>query len=167
MKDKFYYLLHPRPVYIIGSGSIDNKEINFMAASWVMPVSEDIPTVALASDKTQYTTELIEKYKQFSINIVDDYKLIWNVGTTSGRKIKKHEKFNIKFMRGKVLDVPIIDGSIGYLEVKVINRLEVAEVYLYIGQVMNYDGNIDLYYKIPSHKGKRVFVFYSKDLYYV
>ncbi len=30
---KFYYLLHPRPIVIIGSGSIKNNEVNFMACS--------------------------------------------------------------------------------------------------------------------------------------
>ncbi|MEM5829952.1 MAG: flavin reductase family protein [Candidatus Aenigmatarchaeota archaeon] len=170
---KFYYLLHPRPVYVIGSGSFNNNEINFMAASWVMPVAEDIPSICLACDKEQYTYQLIEKYKQFSVNLIDDINLIWKLGTTSGKEINKVKEFNLKVIRGKILDVPILENSLAFLEAKVINKIDVVEVALYIAEVVNYDGkNLDEYglkefWKIPLHKGGKAFVFIDKKLYFV
>lgn len=174
MKDiKFYRLLHPRPVYIIGSGSVDNNEINFMAASWVSPISENPNLVSLACDKETKTYELIEKHKQFSINITDDIELIWKVGTTSGKEINKIEKFSIKYKRGEKLDVPILEDCLGFLEIKVINKLDIGDHVLFIGEVENFYGkNLEYYgwkehYRIPLHKGGKAFVFPEKNLRFI
>ncbi|MEM5828001.1 MAG: flavin reductase family protein [Candidatus Aenigmatarchaeota archaeon] len=170
---KFYYLLHPRPVYVIGSGSVNNNEINFMSASWVMPVAEDIPSICLACDREQYSYSLIEKYKQFSVNLIDDINLIWKLGTTSGKEINKVKEFNLKVIKGKKLDVPILENSLAFLEAKVFNKIEIAEVTLYIAEVVNYEGkNLDEYglkefWKIPLHKGGKAFVFIDKKLHFV
>ncbi|MCD6488355.1 MAG: flavin reductase [Desulfurococcales archaeon] len=45
-----YYVLHPRPVYLIVTRRKQGG-YNVMAASWVMPVSEEPPLVALAISK--------------------------------------------------------------------------------------------------------------------
>jgi len=170
---KFYYLLHPRPVYVIGSGSIKNNEINFMAASWVMPVAEDIPSICLACETEQYTTELIEKYKQFSVNLIDDINLIWKLGTTSGREINKVKEFNLKVISGKKLDVPILENSLAFLEAKVTNKVKVAEVNLYIAEVVNFEGKdleeygLKEFWKVPLHKGGKAFVFPEKKLHFI
>ncbi len=50
VKNKHYLMLHPRPVYVIGSG-IYGTEANFMAASWVTPVAEEPPLVAVFVEK--------------------------------------------------------------------------------------------------------------------
>lgn len=168
-KEKYYRLLHPRPVYVIGSGSIKNNEINFMAASWVSPITES-GIVSLACDKETKTYELIEKYKQFSINITDNIDLIWNVGTISGKEVNKIEKFKIEYESGKVLDVPILKERLGYLEVRVINQIDLKDHILYLGEVVNFDAkNADIYgwkeyWRIPLHKGGKAFVFPEKKL---
>lgn len=168
-KEKYYRLLHPRPAYVIGSGSIKSEEINFMAASWVSPVT-DSGIVSLACDKETKTFELIEKYKQFSINITDDTDLIWKVGTTSGKEINKVEKFKIEYESGKVLDVPILKKCLGYLEVKLINKVDLGDHMLYLGEVVNfYAENADIYgwkeyWRIPMHKGGKAFVFPERKL---
>ncbi len=73
---KFYYLLHPRPVVIIGSGSIKNNEINFMACSWITLISEEPETFGFACYKEHYTAELVLKYRQFSVIVTDNIDLI-------------------------------------------------------------------------------------------
>jgi len=165
---KFYYLLHPRPVIAIGSGSVKSNEINFIPVSWITPVSEEPPTVGFASYKENYTNILIEKYKQFSISVIDDIDLLWKIGTTSGRNVNKVEKFNIKIISGKKLDVPIIENNLGFMECKLINSVEVGEVIFYIGEVVNWEAkDFDKYgwrdvSKIPLHKGGKAFAFAEK-----
>jgi len=165
---KFYYLLHPRPVAAIGSGSIKNNEINFMASSWITPISEEPPMVGFASYKENYTNVLIEKYKQFSVNIIEDIDLLWKIGTTSGREVNKVEKFNIKVIPGKKLDVPIIENSLGFMECKLINSVEVGEDMFYIGEVVNWEArDFDRYgwkdiSKIPLNKAGKAFAFAEK-----
>mgnify|MGYP001626292450 CR=1 FL=1 len=169
MSRKFYYTLHPRLCVIIGSGKVSENVINFMAATWITPISEDLPTVGFSCSKETYTCELIKKYKQFSVNIVKDVKLIWQVGTTSGKEINKVEKFKIKFKAGKVLDVPIIEDCLAYLECRVIKEVEVSECIFFIGEVKNWEAqNFDEYgfknfWELPYHKAGRAFVFLSKN----
>ncbi|WP_051920511.1 flavin reductase family protein [Thermodesulfobacterium hydrogeniphilum] len=166
---KFYRTLHPRPVAIIGSGDT-NKEINFMACSWITPIAEDISALGFACDKGHYTYELIQKYKQFSVNIVEDLDLIWKVGTSSGKEINKAETFNIKFKSGKALSVPLIEGALANLECKVIKDVEIGEVMFYIGEVKHWKAqNFDEYgykefWKVPLHKSGKAFAFPSKKL---
>jgi len=169
---KFYYLLHPRPVVIVGSGSVTKNEINFMASSWITPISEEPAIIGFACYKENYTTELIQKYKQFSIIITEDINLIWKVGTVSGREVNKVKKFNIKAIPGKKLDVPIIEKYLGYAECKLINTVEVGEDLFFIGEVVNWEAkNFDRYgwkdiSKIPLHKGGKAFAF-AKELKFI
>ncbi|MCC6039955.1 MAG: flavin reductase family protein, partial [Thermofilum sp.] len=84
---RFYLLLHPRPAYIIGSGKVGER-VNFMAASWVTPIAEEPPLVGVAVDVTSYTHELIERYGEFTVNVVPVSMLekLYYVGSRSGRK---------------------------------------------------------------------------------
>ena len=170
---KFYYLLHPRPVVIIGSGSVKNNEINFMAASWVTPISEDLEAFGFACYKENYTAELVKKYKQFSIIITNDIDLIWKVGTVSGREVNKVEKFGINVESGEKLDVPIIEDCLGFAECKLIETVEIGEDYFFIGEVVNwYAKNYNQYgwkehWNIPLHKAGKAFTFPSKSLKFV
>jgi flavin reductase (DIM6/NTAB) family NADH-FMN oxidoreductase RutF len=172
MLKKFYYILHPRPAYAIGSGSMNNNEINFMAASWVMPCDDEIKAVVLACEKENRTFELIEKYKQYSINVVDDYNLLWKLGTTSGKEIDKVKKFNLKVKKGNKLDVPVLENALGVIEAKVINFVDVGAHRLFIGEVVDYYGDVEEYglkefWKVPLHKGGKAFASINKYLNFI
>lgn len=92
--EKWYYLLHPRPVYIIAAAA--GGRVNFMAASWVMPFSEDPPRIVAALDKEAFTTSLILDSGVFTVNIldVDQRDFIYTAGTTTGREIDKVRELN-------------------------------------------------------------------------
>jgi len=155
-------------VVVIGSGSVKNNEINFMAASWVTPISEEPETFGFACYKENHTSDLVQKYKQFSVIIIDDIDLIWKVGTTSGKEINKVEEFKIKVKPGKKLDVPLIENSLGYAECKLTRTVEVGEDWFFIGEVVNWEAKeFDRYgwkdiSKIPLHKGGKAFAFAEK-----
>jgi len=169
---KFYRTLHPRPVVVIGSGNVEKEEVNFMACSWITPIAEDIPALGFACDKGHFTHRLIQKYKEFSVNITEDIELIWKVGTSSGKEINKVEKFSIKVKKGKILSVPLLENALAVLECKVIEEVEVGEVMFYIGEVKNWDArDFDEYgykefWRLPLHKGGKAFTFSSKKLYF-
>jgi len=137
VKSRQYLILHPRPVYIIGSGKF-GEEVNLMAASWVMPVSEEPPKVALSVDKECYTFELIEKYGEFTVNVVEEKYLdeIWFLGTTSGREGDKIAKTGLTVVKGRKVDAPVIKEAIGVLEAKVSEKIDVGECRLYVGDIV-------------------------------
>ncbi len=133
-----YLPLHPRPAYLIVSGK--GNEVNVMAASWVMPVSEEPLRIALALDRETYTFELIEKYREFTVNVVDA-KLVDKVylaGTISGRKVKnKISYLGLHTTPSLKIETPGIEEAVGIIEARVWNSLDVGEVRLYIADVVS------------------------------
>ncbi len=137
VKNKHYLMLHPRPVYVIGSG-IYGTEANFMAASWVTPVAEEPPLVAVSVEKETKTHELIEKHGEFTINILEQEYLdeIWFFGTKSGRKVDKIKLTKLSVKQGYKVKAPIIGEAVGIIEVKVKNKIDAGECILYIGEII-------------------------------
>ncbi len=133
--ERYYMLLHPRPAYVIGSGKWSEK-INFMAASWVSPIAEEPPLVGVAIDVESYTHELIERYQQYTINVVDKRHInrIYAVGSVSGREFDKTKVFIPA--KGSLIDAPIVKDAIGVLECVVENNVEAEDVTLFIGRVV-------------------------------
>ena len=131
---KFYLLLHPRPAYIIGSGRVGEK-VNFMAASWVTPVAEEPPLVGVAVDVTSYTHELIEKYGEFTVNVVPVSMLdkLYYVGSRSGRREDKAAA--VPHRRAERVSAPVVEGALGVLECVVEDRLRAEDVTFFVGRV--------------------------------
>ena len=100
--ESFYLVLHPRPAYLIGSGRV-GEAANFMAASWVTPVSEDPPRLAVAVGVDSYTYELIKRYGEFTVNVYPAEKIdvIYACGSMSGRKINKISRLGLEATRGR------------------------------------------------------------------
>ncbi|MCD6368313.1 MAG: flavin reductase family protein [Thermoproteales archaeon] len=136
--DKFYLLLHPRPAYIIGAGRFD-EVVNFMAASWVTPVSEEPPRVVVAVGVDSFTNELIKKYREFTVNIypierIDD---VYFLGSTSGWEINKVEKLGLKVGEGEKVKAPVLLDSLAFLECKLVLEVESGDTTIFIGEVVN------------------------------
>jgi len=145
--DPFYRILHPRPAYLIVSGR--GEDINIMAASWVMPVSEEPWTVGLALDRETYTYQLVKKYGEFTVNIVtiDEVNLVYYVGTVSKYNVDKIKERNISLTPSKNVETPHYTKAIGYLECKVMNMIPIGEVDLIIGEVLGAYARSDLFTK--------------------
>ncbi len=136
---KFYYLLHPRPVVVIVTKCANGK-INAMSASWITPISEDPPTIAVAIDRASFTHECLEYSGEATINIPSSshINLVYEIGTTSGREIDKISKFRIELTTSKRITTPRWSEALGWLEVKVDRYIDVGEVRLYIFNVIEY-----------------------------
>ncbi len=146
VKFKHYLLLHPRPVYVIGSG-VYGKEANLMAASWVTPVAEEPPLVAVSVEKETKTHKLIEKYGEFTINILEQEHLdeIWLFGTKSGNKVDKIKLTKLNVKKGFKVKAPIISEAIGIIEAKVANKVDAGECALYIGEIVHAEAESEKY----------------------
>jgi flavin reductase (DIM6/NTAB) family NADH-FMN oxidoreductase RutF len=160
-----YKFFHPRLAIIVGSGKY-GKDENFMACSWNMPILEDI--VGISIGKESYTFQLIEKYKEFSINILpfEKRELIYKLGTTSGKEINKVKEFNLKVVKGKKTDLPILEDCIAFLECKVIKEIDFDDVMLFAGKVLHAEYEKEFFnektgydkIKLPFHLRGNIFV---------
>ncbi|MCS7111629.1 MAG: flavin reductase family protein [Ignisphaera sp.] len=134
---RFYYILHPRPVVVIITRCANGK-INAMSASWITPVSEDHPTIAVAIDRTSFTHECLEYSGEATINIPSfiHADLVYKIGTSSGREIDKIERFRITLIGSKKISTPRWSEAVGWLEVKVDRYIDIGEVRLYVFNVV-------------------------------
>ena len=133
--DRFYLILHPRPAYVIGSGRV-GVDANYMAASWVTPVAEEPPLVGVAVDVESHTYSLIDKYKEFTVNVlsIDDLDLIYEVGHTHGWEVDKLEI--LPGVKGEKVRAPIPEKAIAALECRVYDSIEAEDVVFYAGEVL-------------------------------
>lgn len=133
----FHFLLHPRPVVLVCSLDKDGKP-NIMACSWITPVSEEPPLIALSLWRRGYTHQLIEAAKEFTVNIpsADLVKAVWIAGTRSGRRTDKFAITGLKTQPAKKVSAPIIEQCIGHLECKLVNCVKAGECNIYIAEVV-------------------------------
>lgn len=139
MKDvleEFYLLLHPRPAYLIGSGRV-GEVVDFMAASWVTPASEEPPRIVVAVGVDSYTNELIKKYREFSVNVypLDKIDVIYACGVLSGRNVDKASKLGLRVAKGRRIAAPVLGDAVAVLECEVWKTLELGDTSLVIGDV--------------------------------
>ena len=167
--ERFYLLLHPRPVYVIGSGRF-GEEINFMSASWVSPVSEEPPRVIVAVDKEAYTHELISRWMEFTVNIlgIDRIDDIYFFGSTTGREVDKAAARGYRVSKGRFVGAPVLEGVLGWIECRVSVKVDSGDTTLFIGDVVYAEADDRFYderrgwnYRsvtIPLHNWGRAFL---------
>ena len=165
---RFYLALHPRPAYIIGSGAYGSRA-NLMAASWVTPVSEEPPRVAVAIDKESFTWELIKERGEFTVNVLSAERIneIYYVGSRSGRDVDKLSASGLKVARGEEVSSPVVLDSIAVLECRAFTSVDCGDTTLVIGDVVRCLVNEELFeerrgwdlrrVRIPLHVWGRAF----------
>lgn len=133
---RFYLILHPRPAYVIGSGKW-GETVNFMAASWVTPIAEEPPLVGVAIDVESYTFELIEKFREFTVNVLPMSLVdkIYFVGSRSGRDVDKTGV--LEAVKGEKVSAPVAKDAIGVLECKVVDEVVAEDVKFFVGEVVS------------------------------
>lgn len=161
-----YRLLHPRPVVLICSADRSGK-VNVMACSWITPISDDPPLIAISLWLKGYTHKLIDETGEFTVNIpsVNLLKQVWIAGTKSGSKIDKVKLLNLTFTQAKAVKPPAIENCIGVLECKVKNKITINEQALYIAEVVKAYAEEELFKdkvwsmkaNILHHAGGRIF----------
>ncbi|RKZ27156.1 hypothetical protein DRQ20_01205 [bacterium] len=164
-----YRMLHPELTVLLTTVDKNGKG-NVCAVAWNMPVSEEPFCVAFALDEEHLSTRNLMETDEFILNIPgkDMLEDVWFCGTRSGRKVDKLRRFEVE--DGKKVKVPRIKGCAGYLEGRVIKRMEVGECVLFVGEIVHYEVDKKLfgeYWKEGSvllHLGGKYFTLPGKPL---
>jgi flavin reductase (DIM6/NTAB) family NADH-FMN oxidoreductase RutF len=155
--EEFYHLINHGPCVLITSG---NKEIrNIAPIAWLTPINDDPPLVGICVASSHYTSELIDKYKEFVINIpsVDLLDVVKTTGKFSGREKDKFKVVKVTPEDGIKVSIVHIKECIGFIEVKVIETKEYDGVKLYIGKVLHCEVEDSLYNKyLDTKKAKTI-----------
>ncbi len=133
---RFYYLLHPRPVVVVGT-LCPNGRANFAPVSWSTPVSEEPPAVAIAVDAGAYTRECLDFCGEASLNVLslDDAQLVYDLGSASGRDVDKVSRFKLELVESESIRPPGLSRSLAILESGAAGRYPVGESVLYVLEV--------------------------------
>lgn len=136
---KFYYVLHPRPTVVIIS-KCPNMKYNIMSASWVTPISEEPPTIAIAIDREAYTNQCLEFHREATINMptMEQIDIVYGVGSVSGREVDKISKYGIVLENSKNISVPRWRDVACWYEARVLSYQDIGEVRLYIFEVLDH-----------------------------
>jgi flavin reductase (DIM6/NTAB) family NADH-FMN oxidoreductase RutF len=105
---------------------------NIMAAAWSMPVEFTPPRIAIVIDKRTFTRELVMASGMFGICIPGAalMDLTYAVGTSSGRDVDKFAKYDIAFIRGPELGLPLVETNCAaWMECRLIREPHTEDAY--------------------------------------
>lgn len=121
-------------LYIITTRSGD--KINGQIANSVIQISSEPPTIAVSLNRENYTHELLSESGKFAITILDDEAPLKHIGTFGFKCGRNFDKFDgVDYSLKDTLCPVILEHSLGYLELKVIDKVDVATHTVFIGEV--------------------------------
>lgn len=138
-------LLGGAPVVIVTSAW--RTVPNAMPVAWSMPVSVNPPLIAIAIHSSRQSHDMIKFGEEFAINIPS--KVIANhtqwLGMVSGLQGDKLEASNLPFFRARVVDAPLLEGCIGWLECTLHDHYTMGDHTLFIGRVVAAQADTDAF----------------------
>ena len=132
---KVYRLLYPAVPAIISC--YDRGFVFAMPVVTLVSLSNDPPLVGFSSSPSHATHKAVAVSRCFSVSWVDSSmaKAVETLGTTPHTTSDKLQAAGLKHTRGKLLDVPIIEGAVAYLECSLYGRQALGDHELLIGRV--------------------------------
>jgi len=150
--EKYYHLINHGPCVLITSG--DKKTKNIAPIAWVTPLNDDPPMVIICVASSHYTAKLINKFKEFVVNVpnVKMLDIVKKTGNVSGKEKNKFEIYKIKFEIGKKIKTVHLKYCVGFIETKLVYKKEFDGVNLYVGKVVHCEVEKEVYknYLIPQ-----------------
>ncbi len=120
------------------------QQYNGQIANALFQVTSEPPTIAVSINKENLTHEYITESKALTISVLSEktpMTFIGNFGFKSGRDIDKLKNTTYKMGTTKI---PIVtDYSLAYIEVKVIDKIDVGTHTIFIGNVIEGDITTD------------------------
>ena len=121
-------------MYVVAAKSGD--QINGQIVNTVFQITSSPPRIAVSINKENLTHELITQSGIFSVSILEESTplgFIGQLGFRSGRELDKLS--TVKHLRGIERCPIVVDNALAYLEVKVIDQVDVDTHTIFIGEV--------------------------------
>lgn len=121
-------------MYIVSSnkGTLFNAQI----ANTVFQVTSQPPTVSVSINKQNLTHEFIEASLRFGVSILSEDTPLNFIGRFGFRSGRTEDKFKSLGFKKLASGCPVVlDNALGYLEARVINKLDCGTHTLFLGEV--------------------------------
>jgi flavin reductase (DIM6/NTAB) family NADH-FMN oxidoreductase RutF/rubredoxin len=125
-------------MYIVGSHKGD--QINAQIANTVFQITSEPPSLAVSINKKNLTWEYIRESKAFAASVLSQetpLSFIGQFGFKSGRDTQKFQGVNYK--PGTTGSPIVLDNTIAFIEVKVVQEIDVGTHTIFIGEVVDSD----------------------------
>ncbi len=120
---------------------------NAAPIAWAMPLSINPPLIGLAVHPSRHTHDMIRFGEEFAINIPS--RVITNhtqwLGMVSGIHAEKLEASRIPFFKSRVINAPLLEGCIGWIECTLRDHYPVGDHTLFIGTVVSAQADTDAF----------------------
>ena len=132
-----YRLLHPRHTVLVSCAD-KNGKANIITLAWSMPVSINPPIVAISIAPKRYSHQLIEKTREFVVNIptMNIVKETLFCGRRSGRTYDKFKEAKLTPLPAKIVTPPIVKECVAHLECRLEQQMTTGDHTLFIGRVL-------------------------------
>jgi flavin reductase (DIM6/NTAB) family NADH-FMN oxidoreductase RutF len=128
----------PAPAVLIGCGTIDKP--NLMTCSWFGTICSDPPMVNVSIRKSRFSHQLIQEYREFTVNIprVSDLDAVKFCGAESGRDCNKFQKLSLTPVSCPPLqNAPMIDEFFHVLGCRVKQFIELGSHDMFLAEVVS------------------------------
>jgi len=144
---KALQMLDHGPTTLLAVQDEKHSRLNVFTVSWIIPCSHKPPLVAFSCNPKNYSHELINNTREFTVNIpnVPFIDKLHFCGTTSGCKIAKVEKLALTLVKSQSLKTPLVDECIAHLECKVVQSIIAGDHTIYIAEVLAASANNEFF----------------------
>lgn len=141
-------MMFPLPTVLVVTGNME--EANIITIAWISMLTGKPPTLGISVGSKGYSGELIEKYKNFTVNIasVNIMKEADFCGITSGNDIDKFKETGFTKLPSKYINSPIIKECPINIECKLVKANKVEATNHFIGRMLETHVDTD---KIGDH----------------
>ena len=143
--DRANRLINHGPVILVTSRYKEYK--NIITLAWQTPVSHKPKLVAICIHKKHFSHQLIEKSKEFVINVPNRalLKQVHFCGTRSGRDVDKFKECGFTELEAKFVKAPLIAECIAHLECRVKKIYPGGDHSIFLGQVLRALADSDIF----------------------
>lgn len=142
-----YRLINHGPLVLITVMDPVSKKPNMMPAAWHTPISTSPPLIGVVLDEGHYTTGIIRRTSQFTLNIPNT-KLVCEIekaGNVSGARVDKFVETGLTPMKGIKVESPFIDECIAFIECRLRYDYDIEGSILMVGEVLYAAANDGLF----------------------
>ena len=129
---KAFTLLEPGPVVLVTTA--DGGKQNIITFSWTM-VMDFTPKFAFVTGPWNYSYKALTKTKECVIAIpaVDLAKKAVQIGTCSGAKVDKFEKFKLTPLKAEKVSAPLIKECYANIECRIVDHIKKHDLFILDG----------------------------------
>jgi len=132
-----YRLLHPMHTVLVSCVGKRGRP-NIITLAWAMPTSINPPLVAVSIAPRRHSHLLIEKTREFVINIptIDILKETLFCGRRSGKDYDKFKETSLTPLPARKVKPPIIKECVAHLECKLHSQFTTGDHTIFVGEIV-------------------------------